>query len=102
MRHRAGVPHNGRPGRGEKPEEEAEFVVRHGERLAVEHWRKTDMMVEVGSTDNARAIHQHLRQIGVHLFAQKLGWSEVTTVDEMPVNYRDGSLFITRQPSRPR
>jgi FkbM family methyltransferase len=62
-----------------------------------EHWRKTDMMVEVGSNENARAIFEHLQKIGVHAFAQKLGWSQVTSLADMPASYKDGSLFITRQ-----
>ena len=66
-----------------------------------EHWRATDMMLEVGSPDNARAIHTHLRQLGVNLFAQKIGWAEVTSLADMPVSYRDGSLFITRAATMP-
>ena len=63
------------------------------------HWRRTDMMVEIGSPDNARAIFQHLQSLGVHAYAQRLGWARVTSVAAMPASYKDGSLFITRQPA---
>jgi len=66
-----------------------------------EHWAKTDMMLEVGSTENAGAIFTHLRNLGVRAFAQKLGWAQVTSLAEMPTSYKDGSLFITRQPTMP-
>jgi len=58
-------------------------------------WRNTDAVLEVGSTENAAAIFTHARTIGLRLFAQKLGWSEVVRVGDMPVSYRDGSLFLT-------
>jgi FkbM family methyltransferase len=66
-----------------------------------EHWESTDMMVEVGSEDNAAAIFAHLNKIGVRAFAQKLGWHQVKSVDDMPTHYKNGSLFITRKSAMP-
>jgi FkbM family methyltransferase len=66
-----------------------------------EHWRKTDMMVEVGSEENARAIFTHLKKIGVNAFAQRLGWRRVAALEDMPANYKDGSLFITKLSAMP-
>lgn len=66
-----------------------------------QHWDNTDMMVEVGSEDNAVAIFEYLRKIGVYAFAQKLGWNQVKSVDDMPTHYKNGSLFITRKPAMP-
>ena len=68
---------------------------------SAEHWDNTDVMVEVGSEDNAAAIFEHLRKIGVHAFAQKIGWSLVESFDDMPTHYKNGSLFITRKPAMP-
>jgi len=68
---------------------------------SAEHWDSTDMMVEVGSEDNAAAIFEHLRKIGVHAFAQKIGWSLVESFDDLPTHYKNGSLFITRKPAMP-
>ena len=67
----------------------------------LEHWESTDMMVEVGSEDNAAAIFEHLQKIGVRAFAQKLGWNQVKSVDDMPTHYKNGSLFITRKSVMP-
>ena len=60
------------------------------------HWAKTDMMVEIGSPENAEAIFNHLASLGVNAFAQKLGWGRVTSLADMPTSYKGGSLFITR------
>ena len=62
-----------------------------------EHWRNTDMIVEVGSEENAFAIYQHLQKIGVRAFAQKRGWAEVKSLEDMPTHYKQGSLFITQK-----
>jgi FkbM family methyltransferase len=62
-----------------------------------EHWRNTDMIVEVGTEENAFAIYEHLQKIGVRAFAQKLGWAEVMSLDDMPTHYKQGSLFITQK-----
>ena len=66
-----------------------------------EHWRNTDMMVEVGSDENAVAIYEHLQKIGVRAFAQKLGWAEVMSFDDMPTHYKQGSLFISQKSKMP-
>ena len=59
-------------------------------------WAKTDMMVEIGSPENAEAIFNHLSSLGVNAFAQKLGWGRVASLADMPISYKGGSLFITR------
>lgn len=59
------------------------------------HWEHTDIMLEVGTRENAAAIFEHLRGLGLHAFAQRLGWQEVRRADEMPASYKQGSLLIT-------
>lgn len=66
-----------------------------------EHWRNTDMIVEVGTEENAVAIYGHLQKIGVRAFAQKLGWAEVRLLDDMPTHYTQGSLFVTQKSKMP-
>ena len=60
-----------------------------------DHWSNTDMIVEVGTEENATAIFDHLSKIEVNAFAQKTGWSKISSVDEMPTSYKNGSLFLT-------
>jgi len=57
-------------------------------------WSGTDMMLEVGSELSAYEIYDHLSNLGVPMFSQKCGWSEVGRGDDMPTSYRDGSLFV--------
>jgi FkbM family methyltransferase len=64
---------------------------------SAEDWAHTDMMVEIGSAENAAAIHQYLPKLGLNAFAQKLGWARVKTLADMPTHYKEGSLFLSRQ-----
>jgi len=67
----------------------------------VDHWRETDMMVEVGSPENAQIIFEHLKALGVNSFSQKLGWQRVDSLEGMPMSYKEGSLFVSMKPSMP-
>ena len=60
-----------------------------------ENWEKTDAMVEVGSMQNRDLIYNFFKKIKVNLFSQKMGWQRVTSVEEMPSSYKEGSLFIS-------
>lgn len=64
-------------------------------------WRDTDMMLEVGNEKNAQLIFEHLSSIGVNSFSQKTGWKRVVSESELPVTYREGSLFISRRDAMP-
>jgi FkbM family methyltransferase len=64
-------------------------------------WQRTDAFVEVGSAANAAAIFAHLHGTGIRLFAERLGWDEVTRAEHMPTSHRDGPLFISARPRMP-
>lgn len=58
-------------------------------------WKTTDMMLEVGSNQNAEKVFHHLEKIGVSSFSQKIGWSKVSSLTDIPTTYKEGSLFIS-------
>jgi FkbM family methyltransferase len=60
-----------------------------------------DMMVEIGTPANAERVFAHLSRIGVGAFSQKIGWGLAGRVADLPDNYRQGSLFISRRPAMP-
>lgn len=64
-------------------------------------WAKTDAIVEIGNGPNGEAVFNHFQTIGIGLFAQKIGWSKVATLRDMPMSRHDGSLFITKRASVP-
>lgn len=66
-----------------------------------EMMKKLDIMVEVGNPENAKAIFDHFQSIGVGMFAQKVGWSPVQRLEDVPTSHREGSLFISSKPKMP-
>lgn len=66
-----------------------------------EQWDLTDMILEVGSQENAIEIFNHMTQIGVNLFSQKLNWGKVNSIDGMPSTYKQGSLFLSKKATMP-
>lgn len=76
-----------------------EAVILHA--LPPERWKTLDAVVEIGTPENARALFEHFQALPVGLFAQKIGWERVRTVDDMPASHRDGSLCVTREAEMP-
>jgi len=64
-------------------------------------WEKTDAVLEIGSRENGEKIFHHLQREQIHAFAQKTGWKRVSSLEEMPSSYRDGSLFISTKSLMP-
>ena len=58
-------------------------------------WQDTDMILEVGTERNANIIFNYLNLIKVKMFSQKNGWNKVSTIEQMPFSYKEGSLFIS-------
>jgi FkbM family methyltransferase len=60
-----------------------------------------DAVVEVGSAGNARAIFDHLTELGVGMFPQKLAWQRASSIGDLPTSHRDGSLFLSMKERMP-
>lgn len=58
-------------------------------------WVNTDVMLEIGSRENAELIFSHLTQIGVSMYSQKNGWAQVEVVDGLPCHHSEGSVFCS-------
>jgi FkbM family methyltransferase len=63
-----------------------------------QHWGNTDIMLEVGSEENASLILEHIQNLGLHAYSQKMGWGKVENILHMPFGYKEGSLFISQKP----
>lgn len=60
-------------------------------------WARLDVMVEIGTAENAAALFEHFRSLDVGLYAQKIGWERATAVEHVPTSHREGSLFVTKR-----
>jgi len=55
----------------------------------------TDVIGEIGTSENAEQIFNRFQKSPINLFSQKNNWGRVRDVDEMPTSHRDGSFFLS-------
>jgi FkbM family methyltransferase len=60
-----------------------------------DNWTNVEMILEVGTPKNAQIIFEYLNSIQVNMFSQKIGWSKVSNLSEIPTSYKEGSLFLS-------
>jgi len=66
---------------------------------SITDWDNTDIMLEVGSVENATKIWNHMNHCKLQIYSQKSGWSKINSLDELPTSYKEGSIFITKDKS---
>lgn len=64
-------------------------------------WRRVDAFVEIGTPVNALAVFNRFIGTGINIFAQKRGWARVKSIDDMPVSYKEGGVFISAKETMP-
>jgi len=69
--------------------------------LSASHFENMDMIVEVGTVKNACGIYDHLSSLGINAFSQKTGWLPARSCTDLPSNYKEGSLFISKKLEMP-
>lgn len=67
----------------------------------IDAWLNTDAFVEVENAENAEAIYSYFVNSQINLFSQKQNWTKVKSLDDMPISYHDGSLFISSKKQMP-
>lgn len=66
-----------------------------------ENWQNTDSIVEIGNPSNAQKVFEYFNGTSINLFSQKTGWNQVSSLEDMPLSYKDGSLFISVKDTMP-
>ncbi|MER2492201.1 FkbM family methyltransferase [Catenovulum sediminis] len=58
-------------------------------------WESTDVIMEINGLDNAHKIYEQAKRLGLNLFIQKRGWRIAKSIDDLPLSYKDGSVFVS-------
>lgn len=66
-------------------------------RITADSIEKTDIMLEIGSEKNAQEIFEILKRKGIPAYAQKINWSRVEKLEDLPNHHTHGSLFLSMQ-----
>lgn len=43
----------------------------------------------------------HFAGTGVNIFSQKRGWNRVVSIDDVPLSYKEGGVFVSAKPVMP-
>ena len=63
--------------------------------LKSDDFESMDIMLEIGTSENAVDMFTELKRLGIHAFSQKSNWNEVEKIEDLPTSHREGSLFLT-------
>jgi FkbM family methyltransferase len=66
-----------------------------------EHWANTDALMEIQNDKNAKEVYGHFKKIGVNMFSQKINWQKVERLEDVPVGYKEGTLFVSMKEEMP-
>ena len=69
--------------------------------LALEAWNRVDAFVEIGTPENANAVFERFQNTDINIFSQKRGWARVESIEDIPVSYKEGGIFISSKPVMP-
>ncbi len=62
-------------------------------------WDKCDVFIELHGEDCCKVIFKYFNKIGINIFSQKIGWDKVTSIDELPLTYKEGLIFVSSKSS---
>lgn len=66
--------------------------------LTAEDMAHLSIVMEVNNAGNAQTIWEHFRDLGVPMWPQRIGWLQAKSLQDLPVDNHDGSLFVGHQP----
>lgn len=64
--------------------------------ISEQNWNMVDCVVEVTSRVHAIGIFDLAKKQNLNIFSQKISWKSVAYINEMPFNYKEGSIFLTK------
>ena len=52
--------------------------------------------IEIHSEKDRKIVYNFLKSINMNMFSNKIGWKKVSSVDDLPVTYKDGYMFVSK------
>jgi len=69
--------------------------------IAYPIWKNMDAFIEVHNKESSELIFKHFCESDLNIFAQKLGWQKVKVIEEMPVENKEGYVFVSSKQEMP-
>ena len=62
-------------------------------------WNKCDVFIELHGLDCCEVIFEYFNEIGINIFSQKIAWNKVHSIEELPLSYKEGLIFVSSKDS---
>lgn len=59
------------------------------------HFKNTDIIMEVSTEDSRKDLWKLINKYQLKIYAQKISWELVKTIDHLPLTHREGSIFLS-------
>lgn len=66
------------------------------EALSPEVFGNLEVMLEIGTPENASRIFEQLKRLRIKAFSQKSNWRRVDSLSNMPASHKEGSLMLSK------
>lgn len=66
------------------------------ERLNKKELNNTDIICEISGIKNAKKIFKHCRKKKANIFSQKISWSKVKKLKDLPIHHLEGLILISK------
>ncbi len=60
-------------------------------------FEKTDFIAEVSTEDTRKLLWDLFSNLGIKVYAQKIGWKQISNIQDLPTSHREGSIFISQK-----
>lgn len=64
-------------------------------------WKKTDAIIEIGSSKNRKEIFNYCKKSKLNIFSQKRCWKKAKRLCDIPASHHEGSAFISLKKTMP-
>jgi len=69
--------------------------------IDIKKWKNMDAFIEIHNVENGEGIYNYFAGSGINIFAQNLGWERVGKLAEMPMNNKEGYVFVSAKSEMP-
>jgi len=64
-------------------------------------WENFDAFIEIHNQENSEGIFNYFLGSCINIFSQKLGWQQVAKIEEMPMDNKEGYIFVSKKQEMP-
>ena len=69
--------------------------------IPIQIWNSCDTFIELHSVEDREVIFDFFQKNGSNIFSQKINWQKANSVEQLPLNYKEGYIFVSSKTRMP-